>query len=105
MSCENQQKDICNEKFKGIFKTIEKIEKIVENVQELTISVNNIANSIEKIVENDKEQNRRITKIENKDVDRYEYIIRIVISNIIGIAIGYLFSKGGIWQKKILKMF
>lgn len=100
MSCENQQKDICNEKFKTIFKTLQKIEKIVENVQELTISVNNIANSIKTIAENDKEQNKRISKIEHKDSDRYEYIIRIVISNIIGIAIGYML-KGGIWKKKI----
>ena len=96
MSCGEQQKDICNEKFKTIFKTLQKVEKIVENVQELTISVNNIANSIKIIAENDKDQNNRIAKIEKKDTDRYEYIIRIVISNIIGIAVGYMFSKGGI---------
>lgn len=94
MSCENKQIEICNEKFKTIFKNLQKIEKIVDNVNELTISINNLANSVKILVENDKSQNERISRIENKAGERYEYIVRIVISNIIGIAIGYLFSKG-----------
>lgn len=89
----NEQVKICDEKFKTIFKTLEKLEKNIDNIHELSISVNNIANSVKLLAETTKEHNERLNNIEKREGEQFNYIIKQIVSTVIGITVGYIMSK------------
>ena len=89
----NEQVKICDEKFKTIFKTLEKLEKNIDNIHELSISVNNIANSVKLLAETTKEHNERLNNIEKREGEQFNYIIKQIVSAVIGITVGYIMSK------------
>lgn len=93
-----EQVKICDEKFKTIFKTLEKLEKNIDNIHELSISVNNIANSVKLLAETTKEHNERLNNIEKREGEQFNYIVKQIVSAVIGITVGYIMTKYFITQ-------
>lgn len=77
-----QQEAICQEKFKTLFKSQDRIETIIEKIQNLTISINTLTADIKKIIEKQLEADTKIKKIEKKESDKYEMIKNCIITGI-----------------------
>ena len=82
MKTVEQQEAICQEKFKTLFNSINKMDAVIEKIQNLTISLNNLAGDIKTIIEKQIETENKILKIEKKEIDRYEMIKNCIITGI-----------------------
>ena len=80
---------------KGINARIKDLEASVEKIVDLTIAVNNMANSIEAMVKEQKRQGEQIKLIESRDGERWRSVSGYVITAIIGIVIGFVFKQLG----------
>lgn len=80
---------------KGINARIKDLEASVEKIVDLTIAVNNMANSIEAMVKEQKRQGEQIKAIESRDGERWRSVSGYVITAIIGIVIGFVFKQLG----------
>lgn len=80
---------------KGINARIKDLEASVEKIVDLTIAVNNMANSIEAMVKEQKKQGEQIKAIESRDGERWRSVSGYVITAIIGIVIGFVFKQLG----------
>lgn len=80
---------------KGINARIKDLEASVEKIVDLTIAVNNMANSIEAMVKEQKRQGEQIEAIESRDGERWRSVSGYVITAIIGIVIGFVFKQLG----------
>lgn len=80
---------------KGINARIKDLEASVEKIVDLTIAVNNMANSIEAMVKEQKRQGEQIKSIESRDGERWRSVSGYVITAIIGIVIGFVFKQLG----------
>jgi len=80
---------------KGINARIKDLEASVEKIVDLTIAVNNMANSIEAMVKEQKRQGKQIEAIESRDGERWRSVSGYVITAIIGIVIGFVFKQLG----------
>lgn len=92
MTVEDQEK-LCNEKFKAIFKAIKKIEILVDSIHNLTMSVNDIANSLKYIEADNKLNKKQIEKLKEDKINKYNELAKIITTAIISILIGYI-AKG-----------
>lgn len=80
---------------KGINARIKDLEASVEKIVDLTIAVNNMANSIEAMVKEQKRQGEQIEAIESRDGERWRSVSGYVVTAIIGIVIGFVFKQLG----------
>lgn len=87
-----KQPQICEERFKTIFKRLDVIDKLIEKIQELSISVERLAQSSKAIVEENIKQNKRLDSIEAFGFKKYAGIAKMLVSAIIGGAIAYLWA-------------
>ena len=92
MTVEEQEK-LCNEKFKAIFKSIKKIDELVNSIHALTISVSEIANSLKFIEAETIANKKNIEDLKREKVNKYDELIKIITTAIISILIGYI-AKG-----------
>lgn len=80
---------------KGINARIKDLEADVKEIVDLTIAVNNMANSIEAMVKEQKKQGDQIKAIESRDGERWRSVTGYVITAIIGVLIGFIFKQMG----------
>mgnify|MGYP003307037039 FL=1 len=80
---------------KGINARIKDLENNVEKIVDLTLAVNNMANSIEAMVKEQKKQGERIESIEGRDGERWRTVTGYIITAVIGILIGFVFKQIG----------
>ncbi len=80
---------------KGINARIKDLEASVKEIVDLTIAVNNMANSIEAMVKEQKKQGEHIEALESRDGERWRTVTGYVITAIIGIVIGFVFKQMG----------
>lgn len=85
--------EVCQEKFKAIEKRLDIIDKLVEKIQNLSISVESLAQSSKFIVEKQVEQNKRLDSIEAFGFAKYKGIVKALVFALIGAVITYLFKK------------
>lgn len=88
-----EQEKICNEKFKTIFNTLEKLEKNIENIHELSVSVAEIALSVNNICETIKKQNVRLDNLESQKSKMLDEITKIILSSVIGAVVGFIVAQ------------
>ena len=88
-----EQEKICNEKFKTIFNTLEKLEKNIENIHELSVSVAEIALSVNNICETIKKQNVRLDNLESQKSKMLDEITKIILSSVIGAIVGFIVAQ------------
>lgn len=86
-------KVMCEERFKTIFSNIERLENTVKNINNITISVEKIALSVNNICEVLKTHDNRIKVLESEKGKVFDTLVKSLISNIVGIAIGYFTAK------------
>ena len=69
-------------------KRIEKLEQTVEQITKLTISVEKMAISTEMMANELKAQGARLSEIENKPAKNWDKLIWIIVTAVVGIALG-----------------
>lgn len=86
-------KVMCEERFKTIFSNIEKIENTIKNINNITISVEKIALSVNNICDVLKTHDNRLKVLESEKGKVFDTFVKALISNVVGIAIGYFMAK------------
>ena len=72
---------------------LQSLETAVKEIGQLTISVEKMAISLENMVKEQKSQGDRLTKIEQRPVDKWDTLIKCVITGTVTIIIGFALGK------------
>ena len=76
-------------------KRIEQLEKNITQINELTVSIQKLAQSVENMVKEQEAQGKRLVSLENRDGEMWRKAIGYVVTTVIGIALGFLFTQIG----------
>lgn len=74
---------------------LDRLEKIAEQLSELTASIKVMAASMQGMQEEQKAQGERLEKIEQEPADRWNKLISTVITVLVTAAVTWLITKGG----------
>lgn len=85
-----------DEKFKTIFSQLAKIDSTTNNIHDLAISINNVANSVKILSEQTKKNTDDIEEIKMIDSKKYRELFKNIGSLLLGIIIGYIFKQLGL---------
>ena len=75
---------------------IEKLEENVRQIGTLTASVEKLAYSIEGMVKEQERQGKRLEALESRDGEMWRKVTGHLITVVIGIVVGYIFTQVGI---------
>lgn len=75
---------------------LEEVEKIIEQNNKLLSSVEKLALSMESMQKEQKSQGERLEKLEGRDGEMWRKVSAYVITAVIGLVLGYLFSQLGL---------
>ena len=73
-----------------------KLEDMAEKINDLAISTEKLASTMEKMLEEQREQGKRISKLEGRDGEKWRSVAKIVATAVISAAIGALLMMIGI---------
>ena len=73
-----------------------KLEDMAEKINDLAISTEKLASTMEKMLEEQREQGKRISKLEGRDGEKWRAVAKIVATAVISAAIGALLMMIGI---------
>lgn len=68
---------------------LSELEEAVKNISTLTVSVSKLAVSMEQMAEEQKKTNVRLTALEQEPAENWKKAVWIVITALIGAAVGY----------------
>lgn len=85
-----------DEKFKTIFNNILKIENTTNNIHELALSINNVANSVKILSEQTKKNTEDIENIMQQDAKKYKNLMQNIGSLILGAIITLVLKQIGL---------
>ena len=71
------------------------LEKAVEENSKLALSIERLTISVQSMVEEQRLQGDRLETLENRDGEMWRKVIGYVITTIIGIVVGYIFTHIG----------
>lgn len=74
---------------------IEELEETVRQIGALTTSVEKLASSMESMVKEQEKQGKRLEVLEGRDGEMWRKVTGHIITAIIGIVVGYVFTKAG----------
>lgn len=74
---------------------IEEIEETVRQIGALTTSVEKLAISLESMVKEQEKQGKRLAVLENRDGEMWRKATGYLITAVIGIVVGYIFTQVG----------
>ena len=66
-----------------------------EQINALTVSIEKLAQSVECMVKEQEAQGKRLVSLESKDGEMWRKVVGYVITTIIGIAVGFMFTQIG----------
>lgn len=75
---------------------IKVLETSVGEIHRLTISTEKLATSMEQMLVEQKEQGGRISKLEERDGKMWRKVVGYVITAVIGVALGFIFTHLGL---------
>ncbi len=75
---------------------VKEIRSLASSVAELAASMKSMSEEQKNIREEQEKQGTRLQMLENRDGEMWRSIVNYVITTIIGIAIGYIFTRWGI---------
>lgn len=81
-------------------KRIEQLEENTKQINALTVSIEKLAQSVESMVKEQEAQGKRLVSLESKDGEMWRKVVGYVITTIIGIAVGFMFTQIGMYAKK-----
>lgn len=76
-------------------KRIELLEENTKQIGALTVSVEKLAQSIETMVKEQEQQGKRLETLEGRDGEMWRKVVGYVVTAILGIAIGFIFTQIG----------
>lgn len=76
-------------------KRIELLEENTKQIGSLTVSVEKLAQSIETMVKEQEQQGKRLETLEGRDGEMWRKAVGYVVTAILGIAIGFIFTQIG----------
>ncbi len=71
------------------------LEEKVNQISELTISVNKLATNMNNMYEEQKQQGERLKILENRDGEMWRKVVGYVITAVVGIIVGFIFNQLG----------
>ena len=77
-------------------KRLDKLEDIADKLTELTTSVKTMAESMSAMKDEQKKQGNRLEKIEEAPADKWNTLVKTVLTVLITAAVTWFLSKGGI---------
>lgn len=75
---------------------IETLEENTQQITQLTVSVEKLAQSIELMVSEQKQQGKRLETLESRDGEKWRKVTGYVITTIAGLAIGLIATQIGL---------
>ena len=77
-------------------KRMELLENNVKQIGDLNVSVANLASSMNGMLEEQKKQGERLEVIESRDGEMWRKVTGYVITAVIGIIVGFIFTRLGL---------
>lgn len=85
-----------DENIKSLKRRIDKVEEQSKAINNLTMSVKELAINMNTMNEKQEEQGKRLAELEAKPARRWEQIVSLIITTLVGALLGYLLSRLGI---------
>lgn len=95
MEFHNEYAKRMEEEHKRQNRRIDKIEKAIDETHQLALSVERLATSVQSMVEEQRAQGVRLETLEHRDGEMWRKAVSYVLTTIIGIVVGYLFTHFG----------
>lgn len=76
-------------------KRIEQLEETTRQISSLTTSVEKLALSLETMVKEQEQQGKRLETLEGRDGEMWRKVVGYVITAVLGITIGFIFTQIG----------
>ena len=89
--------ELCLERMKRLEDRIDNIEEITNEIHSLSLSVERLATTVESMLSRLTEQEKRLNKIELKDADMWQQIVKYAVTAAIGVVVGFIFKQIGIF--------
>jgi len=74
---------------------IENLEQTVKEISNLTTAVEKLAVSIQNMVKEQQRQGEKIEELESRDGKKWRQVVGYVVTTIIGIVVGFIFTHLG----------
>lgn len=85
-----------DENIKSLKRRIDKVEEQSKAINNLAMSVKELAINMNTMNEKQEEQGKRLAELEAKPARRWEQIVSLIITTLVGALLGYLLSRLGI---------
>lgn len=85
-----------DENIKSLKHRMDKVEEQSDAINNLAISVKELALNINIMNERQEEYGKRLTELESKPAKRWEQVVSIIITTLVGAILGYILSKVGL---------
>lgn len=76
-------------------KRIELLEESVQQINDLTVSVRELATSMKSMVKEQERQGARLEQLEERDGEMWRKVIGYIATAVVGVVIGFLFKQIG----------
>lgn len=76
-------------------KRIGELEESVREIGDLTASVNKLAVNMENMLRNQERQGKRLEALEGRDGEMWRKVVGYVVTAVIGIVVGFIFTQIG----------
>lgn len=86
---------VCTEKMKRLEDRVDKLEAVVEELRNLTLSVEKLANSVKMMVDKVNIQEARLDEIEERDGEKWRTLVRYLVTGVVGAIVGYAMKNIG----------
>lgn len=87
---------IHDESIKSLKRRMDKVEEQSKAINDLAISVKELAINMNAMNEKQEEQGKRLAELESKPGKRWEQVVSIIITTLVGALLGFLLSKWGL---------
>lgn len=85
-----------DENIKSLKRRMDKVEEQSKAINNLAMSVKELAINMNTMNEKQEEQGKRLAELEAKPARRWEQIVSLIITTLVGALLGYLLSRLGI---------
>lgn len=83
-------------RIKALENRMDKMEEQSQAINDLALSVKELAVNMNVMNEKQEDQNKRLSVLENKPARRWELVVELVITTLVGALIGFLLSRLGL---------
>lgn len=81
---------------KSLKHKMDKVEEQSKAINDLAMSVKELAINMNTMNKKQEEQGKRLTELESKPSKRWEQVVSIIITTLVGALLGYLLSRWGL---------